>query len=167
MQSICIEDLVKTHAGPMLAASVSIHWQESCLLDSLPWKLISTTIGLDSNYTTENKQRRINPSMTRPDIYAKKHFKHCNCRWLDSSVKTKTWAARTMFPLETSSPISVGREKGNLAEVQEKDFKIPIMIMLRDLEKDMNESLKGSENTSGWMKHWKCFKTWKWNLTQK
>lgn len=54
-----------------------------------------------------------------------------------------------MFPLETSSPISVGLEKGNLAEVQEKDLKIPIMIMLRNLEKDMNESLKGSENTSG------------------
>lgn len=54
-----------------------------------------------------------------------------------------------MLPLETSSLISTGLEKRNLAEVQEKDFKIPIMIMLRDLEKDMNESLKGSENTSG------------------
>lgn len=54
-----------------------------------------------------------------------------------------------IFPLETSSLISTGLGKRNLAEVQEKDFKIPIMIMLRDLEKDMNESLQGSENMSG------------------
>lgn len=71
---------MKTHVGPMPAASVSIHLQGSCLVDSPPKKLIRTTTGLDSDHTTKNKERRINPSMTRPDIYAKKHFKHGNCR---------------------------------------------------------------------------------------
>ena len=64
---------MKTHVGPMLAALVSI-LQESYLVDSPPKKLISITIGLDSDHTTKNKERKINPSMTRPDIYAKKQF---------------------------------------------------------------------------------------------
>lgn len=46
-----------------------------------------------------------------------------------------------MPPSEASSPIAIGSEKNNLVEVQGKDFKIAIMNMFKDLNKDMNECL--------------------------
>lgn len=45
-----------------------------------------------------------------------------------------------MSPLETSNPTTVGPEKCNTVVAQEKDFKIAIMHMLKDINEDMNKS---------------------------
>lgn len=41
---------------------------------------------------------------------------------------------------ESSHPNAVGAEKLNRAEAQDKDFKIAIMNMLKDLDDDINKS---------------------------
>lgn len=38
-----------------------------------------------------------------------------------------------MPPPETRNPIAISSEKNNLAESQDKDFKIAIMTMVKDL----------------------------------
>jgi hypothetical protein len=46
-----------------------------------------------------------------------------------------------MPPPEPSNATIVGLEKCNLVEAQDKDFKISIMIMFKDLNDDMNKAL--------------------------
>lgn len=53
-----------------------------------------------------------------------------------------------MSPLETSNPITVGPEKCNIADAQDKDLKIAIMTMFKLLKKDMNKYNKDIYKTS-------------------
>lgn len=43
---------------------------------------------------------------------------------------------------EASNPIGISPEKNHLAEAENKDFKIAIVDMLKDLKEDMNALLK-------------------------
>lgn len=53
-----------------------------------------------------------------------------------------------MSPPETSNPITVDSEKYNIAEAQDKDFKITIMNIVKDFNEGMNKSLSElNENT--------------------
>lgn len=58
-----------------------------------------------------------------------------------------------MSPLDPSSPTTVDHEKYNMNEVQNKDFKIPIMNMLKDHKDNMNKSFNEIyKNTNSGMK---------------
>lgn len=46
-----------------------------------------------------------------------------------------------MSSLEPSNPTIVDSKKGNIAEAQDKDFKISIMDMLDALEEEINKTL--------------------------
>ena len=46
-----------------------------------------------------------------------------------------------MCPLESSNPTIVGPEKCNVAEAQDKDFKVPTINMFKDLEEDTKKCL--------------------------
>lgn len=46
-----------------------------------------------------------------------------------------------MFSPELSNPATAGPEKYSVAEAQDKDFKIAIMNVCKDLKEEMNKSL--------------------------
>lgn len=46
-----------------------------------------------------------------------------------------------MYPLESSSPITVDPDKYNVDRIQCKNFKVSIMNMFKDLKEDMYKSL--------------------------
>lgn len=46
-----------------------------------------------------------------------------------------------MYPLESSSPITVDTDKYNVDRIQCKNFKVSIMNMFKDLKEDMYKSL--------------------------
>lgn len=48
--------------------------------------------------------------------------------------KTQTLIAKTMHPAEPTNPTRVGPRKFNIAESQDKDFKIAIMNVFKDLK---------------------------------
>lgn len=52
------------------------------------------------------------------------------------------WSVKTTCLLQkASNPNAIDCIRCNLAETQEKDFKIAIMSVLKDLKEDMNKSL--------------------------
>lgn len=53
-----------------------------------------------------------------------------------------------MSPLEASNPITVDPEKCNVADAQDKDFRIAIMNMFKLLKKNMNKYNKEIYETS-------------------
>lgn len=53
-------------------------------------------------------------------------------------------------PPEASNPIAKGSEKHNIAEAQDRDFKIAIRYMFNDLKEDLNKSFNEvHENRNG------------------
>lgn len=53
---------------------------------------------------------------------------------------------------EACDPTGLGPEKWNIAKSQDKDFKVALMHMFKDLKDNMNKFLKEVwENTSNWM----------------
>lgn len=64
----------------------------------------------------------IHARKTRPDIYTKNYLPHNNYR---SQHKNVNMNSQDNMPLpEASNPIGRGPEKSNLAEAEDKDFKI-------------------------------------------
>lgn len=55
-----------------------------------------------------------------------------------------------MSPPEARNPIALGLEKSNLAQAQDKDVKVDIMNMFRDLKEDRkkNPLMKSQKNHS-------------------
>lgn len=55
------------------------------------------------------------------------------------------------YPPEATNPIVLGSKESILAEVQDKDFKIAVMSMFRDLKDNVNKWLNEDwETTNSW-----------------
>lgn len=73
----------------------------------------------------ETTGQTTHPTKRSPDIYTKKQLKPQNSRCLDHISKdTKMINQGDMSAPETNSHITIGPEKSNLAEAQDKDSKI-------------------------------------------
>lgn len=65
------------------------------------------------------------------------HFKCHNIGCLDKVQKQKHEDITP--PLEASNPTLIDPEKSNWAEAQDRNFKIAILNMFKDLKEDMNK----------------------------
>lgn len=93
-----------------------------------------------------NNQRSKHP-LSR-DSYSKKHRKCCSFQ-ITSLIKKYKYKQPICLLQKPEIPIATNPEKSNLAEAQEKDFKIAIMKYFKNLKEDVNKCLnEGFENTN-------------------
>lgn len=107
----------------------------------------SHPLGQKPEQATATKEQSIHLTRTRLDIYSKKHFKHHN--WLlRPHHKNKTTIDQdSRPPLESSNSTVLGSPKSNLAETHDSDFKLSIMSMIKDLKKEINNTLMKTMTT--------------------
>jgi hypothetical protein len=87
--------------------------------------------------STDTKEQNSHPTKTRSDI-STFNDSHHKTRCLDATGKTQPSAPKIIcLHQDTASK----PKKSNTAETQDKYFKIALMNMLKDLNKDMNKSL--------------------------
>ena len=69
-------------------------------------------------------------------------------------AKSKPKIINTIYLLHKYQLYSKNPEKRSLAEIHDKDFKIPIVNMLKDLKKNMNKYLMEDQDiTYSWIKY--------------
>jgi hypothetical protein len=93
----------------------------------------STTYASNPGRTIETKEENTHPTKIRQDIDIKKCPKLHNSRWLNSSKTTNINSLDNIPPLESSNSLAVGPKKFNIAEAQNKEFKIEIMNMFKKI----------------------------------
>lgn len=98
-------------------------FQTSSMGDPQPPQLPRIQRGQQQNRRTEHP-----PNRTRPDIDTKRHMKHHNSRCLSPRMNSQD----NKPPPEASNPIAKCSEKHNIAEAQDRDFKIAIRYMFND-----------------------------------
>jgi hypothetical protein len=71
-------------------------------------------------------------------------------------LKTQKWTTKRASPRSLYSYCAFV-EKNDLAEAQDKDFKILIRNMVKRHKESIN---KDNENANNWIKQWKQFRAW-------